>query len=347
MAKVMINGLTGMFLALLSLNLQAAEEGALDEGMVNPGYVEHPAWFKQSFLDLRDDVNEAAQSGKRVLLYFYQDGCPYCKKLMTENFAMKDLVDKATRGFDTIAINMWGDREVTGMNGKTMTEKQFAAARQVMFTPSLVFLDEKGKDVLRINGYYPPHKFILALDYVSGKLENRQTFAEYVKEKNPVPATGKLHQESFYLKPGADLSARARGTGKPLMVLFEQKSCTPCDELHQDKLKRPELDAEVRQLDVALVDMWSKDTVTTPSGEKMTGEQWARKIGVKYAPSMVFFVNDKEVFRTDAYLRAFHTRMVMRYVSSGGYKTETSFQRWIAAEAEKLEKQGEHVDLWK
>jgi thioredoxin-related protein len=347
MTKVMISGLSGLLLALLSLNLKAAEEGALDEGMVNPGYVEHPAWFKTSFLDLREDVDEAAQSGKRVLLYFYQDGCPYCKKLVTENFAMKDIVDKATKHFDVIAINMWGDREVTNMDGKTMTEKQFATARKVMFTPSLVFMNEKGEDVLRINGYYAPHKFILALDYVAGKLENKQTFAEYVKEKDPIPPTGKLHQESFYLKPGTELSAKARGTGKPLMVLFEQKSCGPCDELHQDKLRRPKLDTEIRKLDVALVDMWSKDPVITPTGEKMTGEQWAKKLGVKYAPSMVFFVNDKEVFRTDAYLRAFHTRMVMAYVSSGGYKTEPSFQRWIAAEAEKLEKQGEHVDLWK
>jgi thioredoxin-related protein len=296
---------------------------------------------------LREDVNEAAENNKRVLLYFYQDGCPYCKKLVTENFAMKDIVERARKHFDVIAINMWGDREVTDTQGKLITEKQFAVNRKVMFTPTLVFLNEKGNDVLRINGYYPPHKFILALDYVSGKHEARQTFAEYVKEKNPIAATGKLHRQNSYLDPVADLSARARASGKPLMVLFEQKSCTPCDELHQDKLKRPELAAEADKFDVVLLDMWSDDVVTTPSGKKMSAKKWARELGVKYAPTMVFFVNDKEVFSTDAYLRAFHTRMSMRYVSSGGYRTEPSFQRWISAAAEKLEKQGEHVDLWK
>jgi len=55
----------------------AAEEGTLDGG-VNPGYHPPPPWFKQSFLDIREDVDEAATAGKRLLLYFYQDGCPYC-----------------------------------------------------------------------------------------------------------------------------------------------------------------------------------------------------------------------------------------------------------------------------
>jgi hypothetical protein len=56
----------------------AEQEEGLLEGMVNPGYHEQPAWFKQSFLDIREDVQEAASNDKRVLLYFYQDGCPYC-----------------------------------------------------------------------------------------------------------------------------------------------------------------------------------------------------------------------------------------------------------------------------
>ena len=64
---------------LMSYQALAAEQPEqLEAGMVNPGYHEKPDWFKLSFLDIRDDIEEAADSGKRVLLYFYQDGCPYC-----------------------------------------------------------------------------------------------------------------------------------------------------------------------------------------------------------------------------------------------------------------------------
>jgi len=38
-------------------------EQGLSEGLVNPGYVDKPAWFANSFLDIREDVGEAASSG--------------------------------------------------------------------------------------------------------------------------------------------------------------------------------------------------------------------------------------------------------------------------------------------
>ena len=43
---------------------------------------EIPHWFKESFLDFEEDVDEAAAAGKRVMIYFHQEGCPYCAKLV-------------------------------------------------------------------------------------------------------------------------------------------------------------------------------------------------------------------------------------------------------------------------
>ncbi|MEE9444257.1 MAG: thioredoxin, partial [Cocleimonas sp.] len=36
----------------------------------------HPTWFKESFLDLDEDVGDATNAGKRLALYFWQPGCP-------------------------------------------------------------------------------------------------------------------------------------------------------------------------------------------------------------------------------------------------------------------------------
>ena len=105
--------LSGLLL-LGSCSLSAAE-AALEAGMMNPGYHEQPAWFKQSFLDLREDVAEATAGGKRLMLYFYQDGCPYCQKLLETNFALRDIVDKTRATLDVVSINIWGDREVTDL----------------------------------------------------------------------------------------------------------------------------------------------------------------------------------------------------------------------------------------
>ena len=341
---VIVMSIMGVTTSLVS----AKQEGALEQGFVNPGHHEKPVWFKESFLDIKEDVAEAAANNKRVLLYFYQDGCPYCAKLLQDNFGQKPIADKTQKHFDTIAINMWGDREITDIDGKTYTEKNFAAAKRVMFTPTLLFLNEKGGVALRVNGYYYPGKFNAALDYVSGKHEIKMGFNDYYAKRSPVKASGKLHDQPFFLKPPYDLSKLVGKNKKPLLVLFEQRVCKACDELHGDILKRKETLEQVKRFNVVRLNMWSKESIVSPQGKKTTAEKWARDIKVQFSPSLVYFDNaGKEIIRTDAYLKAFHTESVMDYAASGAYKTQPSFQRFIDARADKLEAQGRHIDLMK
>lgn len=324
----------------------AAEGEGLREDMTNPGYHEKPDWFKVSFLDIREDINEAAQQNKRVMLYFYQDGCPYCAKLLQDNFGQKEIADKTRKNFDVIAINMWGDREVTDLNGDMLSEKQFAENLKVMFTPTLLMMNENGKVVLRVNGYYAPDKFVAALNYVSEKKENELSFREYYKEKGSEKATGKLHKAEFLLDPPYNLQ-KLSGKQKPLLLMFEQKQCKACDELHGDIYPRKETREQLDRFDVVRLDMWSNEKVIGPDGKSTTAKQLAADLDIKYAPTLAFFDADgKEVFRAEAYLRAFHVQSVMDYVASGAYKEQPNFQRFIAARADKLEAQGVHVDLW-
>ncbi len=320
-------------------------EEALGGDLVNPGFHEKPAWFKHSFLDLQEDVREAAAEGKRVMLFFHQDGCPYCAKLLNENFSIKEIVDKTVAGFQVIAINMWGDNEVTDLVGEVTTEKRLAEKLKVMYTPTLLFLDEHGRTVLRLNGYYPPHKFTAALDYVAGRQETKQRFRDFLAARQPAAASGKLHREDSNLQPPLDLR-RAASAGKPLLVLMEMKQCPPCDELHGDILKREEIRRSLDQFDVALVDVWSSEPLITPDGRTLTSTEWAAALRINYAPSLLFFdAEGREVFRTEAYLRGFHTQAAMEYVLSGSYREQPSFQRFVQTRADALEAQGVHIDL--
>lgn len=340
--KIAVSFMTFSFFSLAMAAESATE--SLAEGMVNPGYHEKPDWFKPSFLDIREDIDEASGAGKRVLLYFYQDGCPYCAKLLETNLSQRDIVEKTRSGFDVIAVNIWGDREVTGLDGAVLTEKQFAEQLKVMYTPTLLFFDEDGQVVLRLNGYYPPDKFTVALDYVAGRHEREGTIRDYVARVNPPAARGELHREDATLASPYDLSQRA--AERPLLVLFEQSSCPACDELHGDIFKRPESREQLKRFDVVVLDMWSDEPVVTPEGNRLSAREWARKLGVQYAPSMVFFSRDnQEVFRAEAWLRAFHIQSVLDYVASGAYREQPNFQRYISARADRLEAQGVHVDL--
>ena len=124
---------------------------------------------------LPEEIADAARENKRVMLYFEQDGCPYCKRMVELTFRDARVSGRMQQRFVPIALNIWGDREVTTPDGKTMSEKQLAAQLKVQFTPTLVFLDEKGGVAVRVNGYYPPERFLAALDAAASPARARST----------------------------------------------------------------------------------------------------------------------------------------------------------------------------
>ena len=333
-----------ILLVLLTTDVYAVGETELTPAMENPGNEEKPDWFKVSFLDLHEDIDEATENNKRLMLFFFQDGCPYCKKLLEDNFGQRHIAEKTQKYFDVVAINIWGDREVT-VGDSVVSEKEFSAALKVQYTPTLIYFNEKRKPVFRANGYYSPEKFDVVLDYVGKHKEVELTFQDYLAEVDPQPASGVLYKDIASISTPGDLS-KALSKDRHLLVFFEQKKCAECDELHKEILSRPESINELKKLDTAFVDIWSNDKIVRPDGKTTTGRKWSKELGINYAPSLVYFNGEgEEVFRSDAYLRSFHIQSVMDYVSSGSYKSQKNFQRYIESRAEHLREQGVVVDL--
>ncbi len=308
---------------------------------------EYPGWFRESFLDFSEDIDEAAQAGKRIAILFHQDGCPYCNLLVERNLSQQSIVDYMKKHFEVVAINIWGDREVATVDGRQLTEKQFAEALKVQFTPTLLFLDENGEQVLRLNGYLPPERFMLALQYAHGHTPGRgPSFTDFIRQRAPVPSSGKLVAEPFFLQGPVrldELSGR-----RPVAVWFEQKHCPPCETLHHEVIDEAETKALIRQFENIQLDMWSKTPVTLFDGSKTTARAWAKRLGIHYAPTIVFFDSDgNEIIRSEAMFKKFHTQSIFDYVVSGAYKEQPNFQRYLEARADRIRAQSKDVDIWK
>ena len=331
--------LAAFAVALAAVSGAPAQEAA-------PYTFDIPPWFASTFLDFREDIAEAARDGRRLVVYFGQDGCPYCKQLMTTNFSQRTIVEKTRQHFVAVAINLWGDREVTWLDGRVMTEKELARLLNVQFTPTLLFFDENGAVVVRLNGYYPPQRFEAVVDYVAGRLERREPLAEYLGRAARETASPRLHEEPFFLPPPYDLR-RKRGD-KPLAVIFETIDCSACDELHREGFRRDEVLAQVKQIDVARFALGARTELTTPASRKISAQAWARELDVNYTPTVIFFDDSgSEVFRIESYLRPFHFASSFAYVTSGAYRAEPSFQRYLQGRAEHMRARGESVELWK
>lgn len=329
-----------ILLALAALLLMAPTQAAEgEEGM---------PWFKESFLDIKEDIAEAKKANRRLMLYFYQDGCPYCAKLIRDNFGQKAISDKTRKHFDVLALNLWGDREVTDLAGKTLPEKEFAKVMKVQFTPTLVMFDEQGNVALRLNGYLQPHKFEAALDYVGQRLERKQNFTDYLAQHAREPASSGLNEAAWLLPAPLKLADTRKRSGKPMIVLFEQKECAACDEMHREVFPRAEVQGLLGKFDVARIDMGSREPVQTPAGKMLPGRDWARSIGVFYTPSLVFFDRlGAEVFRVEGYVRLHHLASSLDYVASGAYKEQPEFQRFVEARTAARRAKGERVELMK
>jgi len=337
--------LVTLLVLLPTFSAQATEPGQY----LGAKDTEYPAWFKDSFLDLREDIDEASAEGKRLMLLFYQDGCPYCNALVERNLAQKDIEQKVKKNLDVIAINMWGDREVTHVDGKVYTEKTLAEKLKVQFTPTVLFFDEDANVILRVNGYRSPQRFSMDVDYVAQRKEKEQNYRDYVTANRPARrANRELNSADFFLTGKVDLSAKGRTPGRPFAVFFEQKDCPNCDQLHSKVLPDPDLRAVMKDFDIVQLDMWSKTPVVTPSGETLSAREWAKKLDVRYAPSIVVFnPQGEEVIRTEAFFKVFHTQGVFNYVRTEAYREQPSFQRYLSDYADHLREQGRDVNIWR
>jgi len=314
--------------------------------VASPHAIDIPPWFLDSFLDFNDEAASAARGGKRLLLYFGQDGCPYCRELMVTNFSQRAIVDKTRAHFEAIALNIWGDREVTWIDGRRLSEKQFARLLNVQFTPTLLFLDEQGRPGTRLNGYWPPHKLSAALDYVIGGHARSSTLGDYVARHASDAANPQLADEPFYLRPPHDL--RRKPGAKPLAVLFETRHCKACDEMHAEGFKRAEMKALLGRFDVVRFALSDTVELVTPAGRRATAQDWARELNVSYTPSVVFFdAGNREVFRFEGYVRPFHLTGAFDYVAQGAYRTQPEFQRFLQRKTERARARGQAVDLWR
>jgi thioredoxin-related protein len=305
-----------------------------------------PPWFTETFLDFREDSVEAARDGKRLMIYFGQDGCPYCKLLMQTTFTETRIADKAQRHLVAVALNLWGDRQVTWVDGRTMSEKELGRELGVQFTPTVLFLNEKAQVIVRLNGYQPPHRMDATFDYVIQRLESTSSYPEYMQTVAREPASAELNMQPFFQKPPYHL--RRTPASKPLLVLFERPHCASCDELHRDGFTRAEVVRLLRSFDVVRLQPTEGSPLTTPDGRATSTAAWAKDLGISYAPTLVFFDRSgKEVFRVEAYVRPFHLTAALAYVASGAYLKEASFQRYLQAKADAMRARGQAVDLWK
>ncbi|WP_299832264.1 thioredoxin fold domain-containing protein, partial [uncultured Roseobacter sp.] len=89
-----------ILLSLIALPGFAAELG--DDGLHKTD------WMRDTFKDLREDLAEANDEGKRLVLMVEQRGCIYCTKMHEEVFPRPDIASYIAENFFVVQVNLHG-----------------------------------------------------------------------------------------------------------------------------------------------------------------------------------------------------------------------------------------------
>jgi len=100
-------------------------------------------WFQITFRDIGEDIDQARAEGKRLAIIYEQRGCIYCKKLHEEVLSDPEVRAYLEENFVMVQYNMFGDEEVTDLDGETLTEKTAARKWGLLFTPTILFMPDE------------------------------------------------------------------------------------------------------------------------------------------------------------------------------------------------------------
>lgn len=103
-------------------------------------------WFSITFKDVAEDMADAKAQGKRLALIFEQRGCIYCKRLHEGPFSDPEVVDFIKANFVVVQYNLFGDEEVTDIDGTALPEKEMARRWGVVFTPTIMFMPDEAPE---------------------------------------------------------------------------------------------------------------------------------------------------------------------------------------------------------
>jgi len=135
--------------------------------------------------DLNAELADTRAEGKKALLVFFeQEGCPGCRHMKQNVFNRKDVQDFYRRNFTSLAVDIHGSVPLKDLAGRELSEKGYAQAVKVRATPTFVFYDLTGAEIVRIVGpLQTAEEFLLLGQFVASGAYKTRSFAQYRLEK--------------------------------------------------------------------------------------------------------------------------------------------------------------------
>lgn len=138
-------------------------------------------FFQLNTGDLKSELADAKKTGRKAIFFMYeQEGCPSCLYMKKNVLNRVDVQDYFRRQFMNFSIDINGAVPIRDFAGRDTTEKAYASSLGIRGTPTLVFNDLEGREIVRITGpIRDAAEFMLLGEFVASGAYKTRTFAQY------------------------------------------------------------------------------------------------------------------------------------------------------------------------
>ena len=134
-----------------------------------------------NWLSYNEGLTLAEKENKHVLIYFYTDGCGWCKKMVDKTYFNEEVKKILSDKFIIVKINARSENKVIE-NGKEISERKVAILYQVSGYPTTWFLESNHSRVAPLPGYVTTEQFIPVLNYIGEGWYKSISFKEYMEK---------------------------------------------------------------------------------------------------------------------------------------------------------------------
>jgi thioredoxin-related protein len=155
-------------------------------------------------------------------------------------------------------------------------------------------------------------------------LVNASFAAPENKTKSNLHSFPEWFDDSPFLDLEEAISEGSNEGKKGLMILFTTQGCSYCEQFIRDSLGDPKIAALVQEKFSSLgLEIFDDAEMVTPTGETMAVKHFAKKEGVGFAPTLLFYDNQgKRVLRQVGYQAPQRFLHLMDYVAENHYQSQ-------------------------
>ena len=129
------------------------------------------------------DLRRGRGGAKPLAVLFETRSCAACDELHREGFKRSEVLAQLAR-FDVARLALDSPLELTTPGGAKMRAADWARELKIVYAPSIVFFDRRGREVFRIEAYLRPFHLSGSFEYVSnGAYAREPSFQRYLQAK--------------------------------------------------------------------------------------------------------------------------------------------------------------------